>query len=212
MNNKSNANTSPFQCQGYEKIDLTSSGAPESKVEFRAQNSRAEEALPLIDDSKWYAIYTKSRFEKKICSNLQKTGFNIFLPLVKEKRTWSDRIKTVQVPLIPSYVFIKIMISQFPRVYYYPGFVRFVSFEGKPSEIREDEINLLKEIVAHGFHAEKATDCKVGERVRIVRGPLKDWEGRVECKKGRSRVVFQFESMHQAIIVEVELSDIEKVV
>ena len=154
-------------------------------------------------DAQWYAIYTRSRFEKKIYRLLERSGFQAFLPLVKEKRVWSDRIKTVQVPLLPGYVFVKTSRNQFSHIYPYPGFVRFVAFEGKPSVIREQEIELLEKIVTHGFSAQPATRCELGDWVRIVRGPLKGWEGRVESKRGGGRIVFQFEGIRQGICVEV---------
>jgi transcription antitermination factor NusG len=162
-------------------------------------------------DNQWYAIYTRSRFEKKMYQGLLKSGHTSFLPLVKEKRPWSDRLKTMQVPLLPSYVFVWITKADFPQVYNLPGFVRFVSFEGKPCVIRETEIDLLKKIVTHGLQAEQAVNIEVGEKVRITRGYLKDWEGRIERKMGQSRVVFQFESFQQAIVVEVGIGDIEKI-
>ncbi len=165
-----------------------------------------------VPDLKWYAIYTKSRFEKKIHKALQKSGFQTFLPLIKEKRVWSDRIKTVEVPLFPSDVFINAAKVQFPQIYLFPGFVRFISFEGKPCEIKEKEIHLIEKIITHGFPVQQTACCQVGDLVRIIRGPLKGWEGRVESKKGNSRIVFHFEGLQQAISVEVGMGDVEKIV
>jgi transcription antitermination factor NusG len=174
--------------------------------------SRLREAKPAsIGLESWYAIYTKSRFEKKIFHSLRSKGFHVFLPLVKEKRMWSDRIKTVEVPLLPSYVFVRTAREKFAQIYPYPGFVRFVSFQGKPCEIREEEIALLEQIVEHGFHVQQSPLCDLGDRVRITRGPLRGWEGCVEKKKGASRVVFRFDCIQQAISVEVEVGDVELV-
>jgi transcriptional antiterminator RfaH len=102
----------------------------------------------------------------------RKQDFSLFLPLIKEKRVWSDRIKTVLVPLLSSYVFIKTTKQFFPQIYPLPGFVKFVAFEGKPCTIREKEIELMEKIVAHGFQVLPATRCRVGDWVRINRGPL----------------------------------------
>ena len=150
-------------------------------------------------------------FEKKIYQALQKAGFKAFLPLIKEQRRWSDRIKTVEVPLFPSYVFVNVREVEFPQIYYFPGFVRFISFEGKPCTIRSEDIDLMQQIITHGFPIQQAVNCKVGDLVRIIRGPLKGWEGRVECKKGQSRIVFHFDCIEQAFSVEVRLSDVERV-
>ncbi|HZV69381.1 MAG TPA: UpxY family transcription antiterminator [Saprospiraceae bacterium] len=165
----------------------------------------------LRSDYHWYAIYTKSRFEKKVHRDLQQSKYQVFLPLVKEIKKWSDRIKTVNVPLLPGYVFVKLDKQNIPKLFYYPGVVRLVSFESKPCEIREEEIRLLKEITSHGFPVQQAVPCDVGDNVRIVRGPLQGWEGKVETKKGQSRIVFQIASILQCISVEVSMGDVEMI-
>lgn len=162
-------------------------------------------------NSKWYAIYTRSRCEKKIYNALIQSGFETFLPMIKEKRAWSDRVKTVQVPLLPSYIFIKAKIAEFSKAYYCPGFVKFVSSEGQPCEIEENEINLLKNIITNGYKVKKNDGFVVGEMVRITRGPLRGWEGKIDRKKGGSRIVFQFDSIQQSICVEVGAADVEKI-
>ena len=166
-------------------------------------------ANPLLNQ--WYIIYTRSRFEKKLYQALLKSGFQTFLPLIKEKRIWSDRLKTVIVPLLPSYVFVKINRTEFRDIYHYPGFVRFISNEGQPSTIREEEISLLDNIVKNGFKAQQVTPCRVGDKVRVIKGPLKDWEGCVERKAGQSRITFQFDGFQQAICVEVSARDVERI-
>jgi transcription antitermination factor NusG len=159
----------------------------------------------------WYAIYTRSRFEKKINGALLKKGFTTFLPLIKEKRKWSDRLKTIEVPLLPGYVFVKIWKEQIPMLYTLPGFVRIVSFEGNPCKVKEKEISLLKKIVQFGFKVQQVTKCDVGDEVEITRGPFRGWHGKVEDTIGNSRIIFQFDSFQQGISVEVNLSEIEKI-
>lgn len=161
------------------------------------------------NEPKWYAVYTRSRFEKKLYLDFQKAKIQAFLPMIKEKRKWSDRLKIILMPLLPSYVFVKMPQKSLQQIYYYPGVVRLVSFEGKPCEIKEDEIGLLEKIVAGGFNVQCTTNCGVGDVVKIVRGPLAGWEGRVERLQGQSRVVFQFECIQQSISVEINREDIQ---
>jgi transcription antitermination factor NusG len=59
-----------------------------------------------IEDPNWYAIFTKPRSEKKVHQRMLDQQIEAFLPLVKTVRQWSDRKKTVEVPLISSYVFV----------------------------------------------------------------------------------------------------------
>jgi transcriptional antiterminator RfaH len=164
-----------------------------------------------VDCPHWYAIYTRSRFEKKLFQKLQQAKYTVFLPLLKERKAWSDRIKSVLVPLLPSYVFIRAAPRDLTSVFYFPGVVRLVSCEGKPCIIRDEEITLLENIVMHGRHVCAITPCEIGDSVRIMCGPFKGWEGTVENKKGQARIVFQIASIRQCISVEVSLADVEKV-
>lgn len=158
---------------------------------------------------KWYAIYTKSRFEKKLQVALHRNGFESFLPLIKVKRKWSDRDKIVKVPLLPGYVFVKAMPDMFSKIYSLPGFVRFVTFDGNPSIIKESELKLLKLIISNGNNVQKTISCNVGDYVRINSGPFSGWEGFVARKVGKNRIIFQLESIRQLISVEVEITELE---
>lgn len=157
----------------------------------------------------WYAIYTKSRFEKKIYASLLRSNFQAFLPLTKEKRVWSDRVKTVDMPLLPSYVFVRLTKCQMPLIYTFPGFVRFICFEGKPCTVSEKDISLLRELVKSGFEARITNTCQVGDQVRVIRGPLRGWEGTMDEYNGNSRAVFYFEGISQCISVVVDMADLE---
>jgi transcription antitermination factor NusG len=159
-------------------------------------------------DGSWYAIYTKSRFEKKVYRDLVHSNFQVFLPLVTEKKHWSDRIKSVAVPLFPSYVFVKARMQNPMQLHRYPGVVKIVSFEGKPCKIREEEIRLMERIIKSGFPVQQTNVC-TGDQVRIKRGPLQGWEGKVEDTRRHSRIVFQFASIRQCISVEVNMEDVE---
>lgn len=167
--------------------------------------------LSQTKSEQWYAIYTKSRFEKKLYNTLQKSGFQAFLPLIKEKRIWSDRIKTIEAPLLPSYVFVKLEEAQFSNIYYLSGFVKFVSFEGKPCTIKETDISLMTQLTTCGFKIQKAANCIVGDVVRIVSGPLKGWEGRVENTAGKYNIIFNFDCIQQSISVQVSVDNVKKI-
>lgn len=134
---------------------------------------------PNINEYSWYAIYTRSRFEKKLYTHLTKTKYRAFLPLVRVKRKWHDRLKTVEIPLLPSYVFVNARKEDFIHIYSSPGFVRFIAFQGIPAKIKETEIDLLRQIVTHGKNIKPVISCCVGDLVRINDGPFKGWEGKV---------------------------------
>ncbi len=223
MNNESNPTKLPLfksnkpnnlnQSTTLQNSSIQFSIDPISKDRKTTYNRNVRQATNTnLNQSKWYAVYTKSRFEKKLYMALKKSGFNVFLPMVKEKRVWGDRIKTVTVPLLPSYLFIKLPKNNNHLIYSYTGFVRFVSFEGKCSEINEKEIGLLKKIELHGLTVEKnSNNFHTGDLVKVVKGPLIGCEGRIDRKKG-SRVIFQLESIHQCVSVELCSSFIKRVI
>jgi transcriptional antiterminator RfaH len=160
---------------------------------------------------KWYALYTRSKFERKVFDTLKGLRHEAFLPLIKEKRKWSDRLKTVETPLFPGYVFVRVTAATLPQMLWIPGVARFVGFCGKPSEIQKSDIQLMDLVIKHGLPAANQEGCCPGDRVRILRGPLKDWEGRVARLNGTHKVLFEFESIGQVIGVEIGVGEVEVV-
>ena len=79
---------------------------------------------------RWYAIYTRSRYEKKVSMELEERGLEHFLPLVPQLRNWKDRKKIVNMPIFPGYVFVNIKLSEKIRVLRANGVVRFIEFNG----------------------------------------------------------------------------------
>jgi len=92
----------------------------------------------------WYVIYTKSRFEKAVAEKLASSGTEVYCPLLKTKKQWSDRWKWVEEPLFKSYCFVNLEDTDRDRVFSVPGAVRYLYHCGKPAIVRDSEINSLK--------------------------------------------------------------------
>src|SRR4030042_2560830 len=92
----------------------------------------------------WYALYTHSRAEKKVAEELERQGIEHYLPLYKTLRQWSDRKKKVELPLIRSYLFVKIREKKSYPVLQTPGVMRIVSFSGRPVPIPDWQIENLR--------------------------------------------------------------------
>jgi transcription antitermination factor NusG len=93
----------------------------------------------------WAVIRTRSRWEKKVASLLLQKGFETFCPLQKVKHQWSDRLKTVEEPLLKSYVFVKVAEKQRTLVRLTEGVINFVYQHGKPVVIKEKLILSLRQ-------------------------------------------------------------------
>ena len=153
---------------------------------------------------KWYAVYTKPRWEKKVFSLMTERGMVAYCPLNKVRRKWSDRIKTVEEPLFSSYVFVQVSEEMLSEVRMVGGVVNFVYWQGKPAVIPEREILIIKkflneydDVVAEPLHLEK------DGRVTITRGLFMDHQAKVITVEG-NRVKVVIESLGYTLIASVE--------
>ena len=99
-------------------------------------------------EKKWYALYTKPRWEKKIDSVLVRKGIESWCPLQKVERQWSDRKKVIEDPLFKSYVFVHIDPSERTKVLSTDGVLNFVHYLGKPAVIKDEEVATIKKYLA----------------------------------------------------------------
>jgi transcription antitermination factor NusG len=139
---------------------------------------------------KWYAVYTKPRWEKKVNSLLLQKGIEAYCPLNKIRRRWSDRIKTIEEPLFKSYVFVKITEEDRTNVRMTNGVVNFVYWNGKPAIIKEKEIQTIKCFLDEYENVEVVKmELAAGDRVQVIAGPMMDKEGKVlEVKNKTAKV------------------------
>ncbi len=139
---------------------------------------------------KWYAVYTRPRWEKKVNGLLLQKGIESYCPLNKVRRKWSDRIKTVEEPLFKSYVFVKIADEERTSVRMTNGVVNFVYWEGKPAIIKEKEIQTIKRFLDEYENVEAVKmEISPGDNVQVASGPLMDKEGKVlEVKNKTAKV------------------------
>lgn len=161
--------------------------------------------MSVPNQENWYALYTRSNFEKKIYYSLINSQVNAFLPMIKQKHTYSDRKKTIEIPLVPGYVFVFTSENYIPQLCYYTGVVRVVRIEGKPCVVDPQDILRLKTIVKLGIETTcKPVICDTGRKVQVVRGPLKGWEGFVSMMKSKFMVVFQVSGIYKSLSVEID--------
>jgi transcription antitermination factor NusG len=154
--------------------------------------------------SKWYALYTRPRWEKKVNNLLLHKGVESYCPLNKVRRKWSDRIKLVEEPLFKSYVFVKIAEDERTAVRMTDGVINFVYWDGKPAIIKEKEIQTIKRFLDEHQNVEAIKmDLKPYQRVRVAAGPLMDQEGKIiEVKHKVARVAI--DSLGYILIADID--------
>jgi transcription antitermination factor NusG len=125
--------------------------------------------------AKWFALYTKPRWEKKVNQLLTGKGVECYCPLNKVKRKWSDRTKTIEEPLFKSYVFVKVTEEERTKVRLTNGVVNFVYWNGKPAVVREKEIQTIKLFLDEHENVQvRPMDLTVQQRVLIISGTFMD--------------------------------------
>ena len=165
------------------------------------------------EDKKWFAIYVRSRFEKKVFQSLEDVGVESFLPLISRIKQWSDRKKRVEEPLFRSYLFVRISQKDETtklKIQKISGVVKFVSIEKDPVPVPDNQIAAIKTYIAdNDLHEVNCEDYKEGELVIIKSGHMRDLIGRFVKINGKHRVIINIESVGQSLPIDVPLSNIE---
>ena len=151
----------------------------------------------------WYALYLRSRYEKKVSVALAKKHVETFLPLIEELHLWSDRKKKVLEPLFRGYIFVKTDLRDKETIVTTDGVVRFVGIDHKPSWIPASQVEWLRRMVGGPVNVQREKYLEVGEKVRIIAGPLMGVEGIVRWVHGISRVVVSITAIEQSVSVQV---------
>ena len=99
------------------------------------------------ENKKWFAVYTKPRFEKRVTEILNRKKIENYCPINKVLRQWSDRTKLITEPLFPYFVFIKITESELSSLKQIDGVVNFVYWLGRPAIIRDSEIEAIRQFL-----------------------------------------------------------------
>ncbi|MET0636003.1 MAG: UpxY family transcription antiterminator [Chitinophagaceae bacterium] len=149
---------------------------------------------------KWLAIYSRPRWEKKVSQLLTEKGLECYCPLNKVRRKWSDRVKVVEEPLFKSYVFVKVTDEDRTSVRMTPGVVNFVYWNSKPAVIKEREINAIRMFMNEYENVEvQPMDFRVDQRVKVLKGPLMDLQGKV-ISLGHKTVKVAIESLGYILV------------
>jgi transcription antitermination factor NusG len=169
-------------------------------------------ASDLQFEPKWFAVYTISRHEKRVAQHLTQREIEFYLPLYRSQRKWNDGSRvTLELPLFPGYLFVRIKRTERVRVLDVPGALAVVGGTGRePVALPDDAIDALRT----GLHLRKAEPhplLTIGQRARIRSGALAGMEGVVMRMKNGFRVILTLEHIQRSIAVEVCGDDLEPV-
>lgn len=167
----------------------------------------------LNDTPQWVALYTNPRAEKATAKRLQDLGYETYLPLQHKLHRWSDRWKSVEVPLLPSYLFVKIRSTDVVPIRGINGVSFIVSWHGKPGVIPDDEIKSMRRMVDADaqIHVMNDSELKKGAHVRIMEGQFAGMEGTLISNCSGGNFGISISGLNFALVMDIESSILEPV-
>ncbi len=148
----------------------------------------------------WYALYTESRQEKKVTARLMQLGIEVYCPLIIQERQWSDRKKKVEVPLLPSYVFVRLEDHKRELVFQVPGIVRYLYWLGKPAIVKDFEIEMLQKWLQDKVVSFEIVGIQPGTIYEIISGPFIGHKGIVD-KVDKNQIILILEQLGVKVIL-----------
>ena len=168
---------------------------------------------PHSGGGRWYALYTRPRFEKKVANCLQRKGITTYLPLWRRVHRWSDREKEIALPLFPCYLFVHMDLQHY-QLYLETlrtrGVVKFVRFNGHgPEPVDDEEVENVRRVCESGLPYDPFPYLTEGRWVEVRRGPLKGVRGYIVRRDNNTRLVITVTLIMQAVSVIVPIEAVE---
>jgi transcription antitermination factor NusG len=152
----------------------------------------------------WFALQVRARHEANVADQLKGQGYERFLPFYRLRKRWSDRVKEVDAPLFPGYLFCRFNPQNRLPILKTPGVVQIVGFNNIPAAVEEAEILAIQKLATSGVQHQPHPFLTVGEGVRINAGPLLGLEGILTDLKSGHRLVLSVSLLQRSVAVEID--------
>jgi transcription antitermination factor NusG len=152
----------------------------------------------------WFALQTRFRHEELVARQLRNKGYEAFLPVYKCRRRWSDRVKELELPLFPGYLFCRFSPANRLPILTIPGVARVVGVGRTLVPIAEDEIAAIQKAVQSDLPRQPWPFPRVGQRVQVVCGSLSGVEGILLSFRGGCRLILSVNLLHSSVAVDVD--------
>jgi transcription antitermination factor NusG len=184
----------------------------DSKSENGEMGVTGRSSMPIIPTSEqsWFALTAKHQHEPTVARLLGAKGFEVFQPTYSEVRRWKDRKKVLKLPLFPGYVFFCGGLGRRVEILSTPGVFSIVAFGDTAAEISSEEIDAIRRATQH-LEIQPHPFLTVGDRVRVVRGPLAGVSGILQKQKDTCRLVLSIELLGRSAAVEIDATIVERI-
>jgi transcription antitermination factor NusG len=152
----------------------------------------------------WFAILVRTGREKTSNLLLENAGYECFLPISKNMRRWSDRMKEIEVPLFPGYFFCRMNPHNRLPVLMTPGVMQIAGAGKTPIPVGEEEIAAIQRVEKSGLSTMPWPYLEVGHVARIEDGPLRGMSGIVIKIKSGLKLVLSVNLLQRSVAVEID--------
>ena len=159
----------------------------------------------------WIVVRSKPRSEKIAYAQLKEKGIEAYLPLLKERRKWSDRKKWVEFPLFSSYLFAKIEIKNSIFVLQTNGVSSLVKFGELIAIVQDEVVHAIKLAIDGGYQLTPTEYFIAGNAVEVIEGPMRGVKGIVVKLKGKDRLVIKIDAIQQALSIDIDTRFIKNI-
>ena len=162
-------------------------------------------------NKQWIVVRSKPRSEKVAYKEIVNKNIEAYLPLLKERRKWSDRKKWVEFPLFSSYLFARIDIKDSIFVLQTQGVNTIIKFGEKIAIVQDDVIKAMRLAIEGGYQLEPTEYFVEGNLVEVIAGPMKGVSGIVARLKGQNRLIIKIDAIQQALSIQIESKFIKNI-
>jgi transcription antitermination factor NusG len=173
------------------------------------QAMKVDEVTPNIG---WHVLCTYPNYEKKVYEILLTQKIEVYLPLIKVEKKWSDRIKVLEKPLFPNYIFIRPDKNRFNYTSLsVKGAINFIKISGKPCLVHDNEIEIIQKLLSVTNDITNECVYKIDDIVEVMDGPFQGLHGSVREVRGTNKLYIHLQLLNQIVSVEISNAHTKKV-
>ncbi len=170
--------------------------------------------MEIKKSSNWYVMQVITGKEKKVEALLLKLKLNSLVPFLPKKKLKIKKrgiVKDLISPLYPGYIFIigEWNIEEAKKMIKSPGAIKFIGGVKSPGILLEEEKGIIKKIAKTGV-AEYSKVIKIGNKIRVLSGALKEFEGVIESvDRRKQRAIVRLPLLNSMVKVTLGFEYIE---
>lgn len=159
---------------------------------------------PETEDANWFAVQVRTRWESSAALLLSGKGYETLLPTYKVQKRWSGRVREVNAPLFPGYVFCQFDVHKRLPVLVTPGVIAIVGRGKTPVPVDEAEMEGIRGLMSSDAKVEPWPFLEFGQKVRVESEALRGLEGILVQLKGNHRIVLSVSLLRRSVALEID--------